>query len=62
MANKINDVPSIKPDTEEPIVIDETSNPAAAEEKKMERGADRAAHKAAKTQQEYDQDHTTFSN
>ncbi len=62
MANKINTVPSIKPDTEKTIVVDETNSPAVAEEKKVERGADRAAHKAAKTEQNYDQEHTTFSN
>jgi hypothetical protein len=62
MANKINTVPSLKPDTEKPIVVDETNSPAAAEEEKVERVADRAAHKAAKTQQQYDQEHTTFSN
>lgn len=62
MANKINTVPSIKPDTEKPIVVDDSTNPAATGEKKLERAAERAAHKAAKTEQQYDEDHNIFSN
>lgn len=62
MANKINTVPAKRPETETPTVVDEnTVNPESAEEKKVERIADRTAHKANKTEQEYDQDHTTFS-
>jgi hypothetical protein len=62
MANKINTVPSLKPDTDEPTVIDNSTNPEAVEEKKVDRIADRAAHKANKTEQKYDEDHTIFSN
>jgi hypothetical protein len=62
MTTKINQVPSKRPETETPTVIDSTTvNPEAEDHKKMERAADRAAHKANKTQQEYDQDHNTFS-
>jgi hypothetical protein len=62
MANKINNVPAKRPETETPTVENDTANPAAEEEKKLERSADRAAHKAAKREQEFDSDHTTFSN
>jgi hypothetical protein len=62
MANKINSVPTLKPDTEKPTIIDGSDNPEKAKHEKMERGADRAAHKAAETQQKYDADHTTISN
>ena len=34
MADKINSVPSIKPETEKPTVIDRIANPEPAEEKK----------------------------
>jgi hypothetical protein len=34
----------------------------SANEKKLQRSADRAAHKAAKTEQHYDEDHNTVSN
>jgi len=61
MANKINTVPALKPEAETPTVVD-PSNPEAAEEKKVERGADRMAHKAADTEQKYDADHNIFSN
>ena len=62
MAIKINTVPSLKPDTDEPTIIDNSTNPEAAEEKKVERIADHAANKANKTEQRYDEDHTIFSN
>lgn len=62
MANKINNVPTLKPETETPTVADDSVNPAATGEKKLDRVADRAANKASKTEQNYDQDHTTFSN
>jgi hypothetical protein len=60
MANKINTVPSLKPDTEKPTIVN-SENPEPAQEKKMERSADRAAHKANETQQKYDGDHSKFS-
>ncbi len=62
MANKINTVPSLKPDTDEPTIIDDSTKPEAAEEKKVDRIADRAAHKASNTIHKYDEDHTIFSN
>ena len=62
MANKINRVPPLKPETETPTVVDDSTNPAESKEKKMERNADKAAHKAARREQEFDKDHTTFSN
>lgn len=62
MANKINTVPGKFPDTETPTVVDGSENPERAAEKKLERGADRAAHKAAQTEQKYDEDHNLFSN
>lgn len=63
MADKINTVPSKKPETETPTVVDSTGNPQTdAGEKKLDRIADRAANKAADTQKKFDQDHTTFSN
>ena len=61
MALKINTVPEKKPETETPTIIDDHTNPAEAREKKLQRSADRAAHKGAKTEQEFDQDHNTFS-
>ncbi len=61
MADKINTVPTLKPETETPTVVDPT-NPSDAGEKKLERIADKAAHKAAKTEQRYDEDHTKFTN
>ncbi len=61
MTTKINDVPFKKPDTETPIVADNSSNPEEQEHKKMERAADRVADKANQTHKQYDQDHNTFS-
>lgn len=51
-----------KPENETPTIIDGTTDPAEQKHKKMERMADRAAHKANKTQQENDQDNNQFSN
>jgi len=61
MANKINMVPAKRPETETPTVTNGTENREVAERKKMERMADRAAHKAAEDEQRYDEDHTTIS-
>ncbi len=61
MANKINTVPALKPETEKPTIVNEKDNPESAKHKKVERNADRAAHKANETQQKYDEDHNTFS-
>jgi hypothetical protein len=61
MANKIETVPTKSPDTETPTVVD-PENPENAADKKLDRVADRAAHKAAQTEQRYDEDHNVFSN
>lgn len=61
MTTKINNAPVKTPETETPTVTDGTANPENQEEKKLQRSADRAAHKANETQQQYDQDHNTFS-
>ena len=60
MANKIQDVPFKKPQTETPIV-ENSGNVEEQKHKKMEKNADRMAHKANEEHQKYDQDHTTFS-
>ncbi|HEX8924473.1 MAG TPA: hypothetical protein VF786_01705 [Terriglobales bacterium] len=62
MTTKINQVPAKRPETETPTVIDNTTDPQVQEHKKMERMADRAAHKANKTEQQYDAEHDQFSN
>ena len=62
MANKINNVPTMKPEAETPIIVNGSDNPEAAEEKKVERNADRAAHKASQSEQTFDKDHNIFSN
>ena len=62
MTENMKEIPSKRPDTEKPTVIDSTSNAAEQKHEKMERAADRAAHKANKTEQQYDQTHNTFSN
>ncbi len=48
-------IPSNRPEAETPIVIDGSSDPEKQRHKKMEHMADRAAHKANKTQQETDE-------
>lgn len=62
MTDKIPNVPSKKPETDTPTVVDEHGNREPSPEKKMERAADRAAHKAAKTEQDYDDSHDKFTN
>jgi hypothetical protein len=52
----------MRPEAEAPVVVQNGDNPQVADHKKMERMADRAAHKASKTEQTYDQGHNTFSN
>jgi hypothetical protein len=51
-----------KPETETPTVVDNETNPSEAGEKKVQQAANRAAHKASKTEQQFDEGHTTFSN
>lgn len=62
MPNKINEVPPKRPETETPTVVDEHGDRHPTAEEKLQRSADRAAHKAAKTEQNYDQDHNLFTN
>ena len=60
MTSKIKQVPAIRPKTDPPT---EMHNADQEEElhKKMERDADRAAHKAADTQKKREEDQTEFS-
>lgn len=60
MTESIKQVPSKRPETEKPLVDD--GNLEEQKHEKMERIADRAAHKANKTHQQYDENHNTFSN
>ena len=62
MTESIKQVPSKRPETEKPIVDDGVTDMEQQKHEKMERGADRAAHKANKTHQQYDENHNTFSN
>jgi hypothetical protein len=62
MPNKINEVPPKRPETETPTVVDERGERHPSAEEKLQRSANRAAHKAAKTEQNYDQDHNEFTN
>lgn len=62
MTTKINQVPAKRVETDTPIEVHDANDPKAAEHKNMERMADRAANKANKTEQQFDQDHNTFSN
>lgn len=62
MTESIRNVPSKRPETEKPIVMDNSTDPEEQKHDKMERAADRAAHKANKTQQQHDETHNTFSN
>lgn len=61
MADRINVVPAKTPETETPTATTDNT-PGEAAEKKLEQVANRAAHKAAKTEQQYDEGHNTFSN
>lgn len=54
-------VPPKRPETEPPTEVHDTVDPKAKEHKKMEHMADRAAHKANKTEQQFDQDQNTFT-
>ena len=61
MTTKINNASTVKPETDKPIVVDSTTNPEEQKHEKMERMADRAAHKANKDLQNSDKDHNIFS-
>jgi hypothetical protein len=62
MPNKINNVPAKRPETETPTVVDQNGDPHPSAEEKMQKSADRLAHKAAKTQQNNETDNNKFSN
>jgi hypothetical protein len=62
MPNEINHVPVKTPETETPTVVDEHGEKHPSAEEKLQRSANRAAHKASKTEQNYDTDHGEFSN
>jgi hypothetical protein len=62
MTDKIPRGPEKRPETETPTVINSSTDAEEQKHKKMERMADRAAHKANKDEQNFDQDHNTFSN
>ncbi len=61
MTVKVPHVPAKRPETEKPTIIDDNTNPQEEAHKKVERDADRAAHKANQTHQQYDQDHKPFT-
>jgi hypothetical protein len=62
MTESMKQVPSKSPETEKPVVDDGVTNLDQQKHEKMERMADRAAHKANKTEQQFDENHNTFSN
>ena len=62
MPNKINRVPTKTPEKETATVVDEHGERHPTAEEKMQRSANRAAHKAAKTEQNYEKDKNQFSN
>ncbi|HEY3628646.1 MAG TPA: hypothetical protein VGL00_20325 [Terracidiphilus sp.] len=62
MPNKINNVPPKRPDTETPTVVDEHGERHPSAEEKMQRSADRLAHKASRTQQNDEEGNNKFSN
>ena len=61
MADKIETIPARESETETPTVTSGTGNPGTSPTKKVERIANRAAHKAAETVHKYDKEHTIFS-
>jgi hypothetical protein len=62
MTENIKAIPVKRPSKETPTVIDSSTDPQEQRHKKMERMADRAAHKANKTQQDFDEGANQFSN
>ena len=62
VTENIKATPVKKPSKETPTAIDNTSDPQEQRHKKMERMAGRAAHKANKTQQDFDEGANQFSN
>ncbi|UWZ83461.1 hypothetical protein [Occallatibacter riparius] len=62
MTENMKAIPPKRPSKETPTVIDNTTDPQEQRHEKMERMADRAAHKANKTQQDFDEGANQFSN
>jgi hypothetical protein len=62
VTENINVTPARKPSKETPIVIANTFDQHEQRHEQMERMAGRAAHKANKTQQDFDQGANQFSN
>ena len=62
MTENIKAVPVKRPENDTPTVIDSSTDPQEQKHKKMERMADRAAQKANKTQQDFDEGNNKFSN
>jgi len=62
MPNQMNNVPPKRPETETPTVVDEQGERHPSPEEKMERAADRLAHKANKTQQNNEEGNNKFTN
>ena len=62
MTENMRSIPTKRPEKETPTVIDSTTNAEEQRHKKMERMADEAAHKANKTEQDYDSGANSFSN
>lgn len=58
---KINKVSAKRPETEKPVVVEKDSDQEKELHEKAKRAADRATHKANKTEPEYDRVHNTFS-
>lgn len=67
MSNTPNPIPENKPSKPFPASkpdmpnADISKQPSTDAENRVEREADKAAHKAAKTEQEYDSQHSTIS-
>jgi hypothetical protein len=62
MTENIKATPVKRPGKETPTVIDSTTDAQEQRHKKMERMADRAAHKANNTEQDFDEGNNQFSN
>ena len=62
MANKINEVPPKRSETETPTAVDEHGDRHPSAEEKLRRSANRTAHKAAKTEQNSDEGHNELTN
>lgn len=61
MTSQINRVPAKRIEPETPIDVT-SDTPEAADHKRMERAADRLAHKGTDAEKHFDQDHDKFSN